>query len=148
MRAIFPDCCAWANGPTTASTKAIIESPTHFRFLISDRRNKNWRHALTKMFSYVFPPIENRQSKIESLDHPIRALQHADGNREIDLLRRFQIDDKLEFRRLLHGKIGGLGALENLVDVMRGALVEVDVVRPVGHETALIGELPRKVNRR
>ena len=30
--------------------------------------------------------------------------------------RRFQIDDELELRRLLHRKIGGLGAFQDLID--------------------------------
>src|SRR5207253_9504499 len=37
------------------------------------------------------------------LNHLIRPRQHIGRNRETDLLRRFQIDDELELRRLLHG---------------------------------------------
>ena len=50
-------------------------------------------------------------------------------------LRRLYVDDELEFRRLFYGKIGGLGAFENLVDVRRGASHEDVEVRPVAHET-------------
>ena len=35
--------------------------------------------------------------------------------------RRLEIDHQLEFRRLLHGKVGGLGAFQNLIDVHGGA---------------------------
>ena len=42
-------------------------------------------------------------------DHLIRPRQHVRWNRQADLLGRFQIDDELELRRLLHREIGGLG---------------------------------------
>jgi hypothetical protein len=47
---------------------------------------------------------------LPSLDHSIRSIQHRLRNRETDLLRCFQIDHQLELLRLLHGKVGGLGA--------------------------------------
>jgi hypothetical protein len=42
------------------------------------------------------------------LDHVIRPRQHVLRNRQVDLLSRFQIDDQLELRRLLHWHIGRL----------------------------------------
>jgi len=38
------------------------------------------------------------------LDQPTRPGQHLRRNRQTDLLRRFQIDDELEFFRLLKGQ--------------------------------------------
>ena len=51
----------------------------------------------------------------------IRPRQHVRRNRQADLLGGFEIDDELELRRLLDGKIGGLGAFQNLVDHRRDA---------------------------
>ena len=48
----------------------------------------------------------------------MRALR---GNRKTDLAGCFQIDDELELLRLLHGKIGGLRAFQNLVHIRSGA---------------------------
>ena len=52
-----------------------------------------------------------------SLDYPIRSRQHVRRYRQADLLGGLEIDDQLELRRLLDGKIGGLGAFQNLVHV-------------------------------
>jgi len=61
--------------------------------------------------------IENRQSKIESLDHLIRSREHGLRNRQADLLCRFEIDNQLEFSRLLHRQVGRLGSLEDSVHI-------------------------------
>ena len=55
----------------------------------------------------------------------IRPRQHIRRNRQADLLRCFQIDHELEFRRLLDRKIGGLGAFKNLVHISGGAPVQI-----------------------
>ena len=62
--------------------------------------------------------LTGEQRRTQLLDHLVRPRQHVRWNRQADLLRRFQIDDEFELRRLLDGQIGGLGALENLVDVI------------------------------
>ena len=56
-------------------------------------------------------------SSLFSLDDLIRPVQNRLRNRQADLLGGLQIDHKLELRRLFHGKIGGLGAFQNLVHV-------------------------------
>jgi hypothetical protein len=45
------------------------------------------------------------------LDHLIRSRQHVWRNPQADLLGCLEIDDQLEFCRLLDGQIGWLGAL-------------------------------------
>src|SRR5262249_30102383 len=69
-----------------------------------------------------------------SLNHFIRPRQHVGRNREADLLGGLQIDDELEFYRLLHGKIGRFSALENLIDIRGGAPEQVGHARAVGYE--------------
>ena len=61
-------------------------------------------------------------------DQLIRSVQHRLRNREPDLPCRLEIDHELKFHRLLHRQIGGLGALEDLVDVNRGAFETFSVV--------------------
>ena len=41
----------------------------------------------------------------------------------MECLGRLQVDDQFELRRLLDGQVGGLGALEDLVDVDRGTAI-------------------------
>ena len=52
------------------------------------------------------------------IDHLSARRHHIRRNREIDLLRSFQIDDELELRRLLDGQIDGLGTFENFIHVV------------------------------
>jgi hypothetical protein len=49
---------------------------------------------------------------LASLDHLIRSCQHIRRNRQADLLRGLQVDDKLEFRRLLQREISGESRLK------------------------------------
>ena len=51
----------------------------------------------------------------------IRPRQHIRWNRHADLLGGLEIDDELEFLRLLDGNVGGLGAFQDLVDKVSGA---------------------------
>src|SRR5262249_43303577 len=57
-------------------------------------------------------------------------------------LRGLEIDDQLEFGRLLHGQVAGLGALQDLVDVRGGTPVEITEARPVRHEAPGLHVLP------
>src|SRR5262249_62411085 len=81
-------------------------------------------------------------------NHLVRPLQHADRNRQADFFRRLEINDEFKLRRLLYRQITGLCALENLIYVVGGLTVQVSVVRPIGHEAALIDKLFLEVNSR
>ena len=48
----------------------------------------------------------------------IRSRQHIRRNRQADLLGGFEIDHELKLLRLLHWKIGGLGAFQDFVHVI------------------------------
>jgi len=56
--------------------------------------------------------------------------------------------DQLELRRLLHREIAGLGALEDLVHIPRGAPDQVYDVRSIGHEPSDVYKLAVFVDRR
>src|SRR2546422_3456951 len=109
IRGTFFDCCALAK--ETAVTKTAISTQIIFVFCI---------------FSFA------------SLDHLVRPREHVGRNRHADLLGRLEIDDELEFCRLLHGKIGWLGALEDLVDISCRTPGQVGEVCPIGHKTTIV----------
>jgi hypothetical protein len=104
MRETFAGCCA-ATGKLSA--KSIAQSVRTVIFLVMFFSALSTRHLTldTRPFS---------------LDHFIRSIQHVRRNRQSDLLRRFQIDDELKLRRLLHWDVAWLSALENLVNVDSG----------------------------
>src|SRR5262249_9391235 len=54
-------------------------------------------------------------------DHLIRPQQQRLRDRQAKRLGRLQINHQLELGRLLDGQVGGLGALEDLIDIDRGA---------------------------
>ena len=54
----------------------------------------------------------------------VSAVEYRLRNRQTNLLGRFQVDHQLEFRWSLDGKIGRLGAFENLIHVRRRAPVK------------------------
>ena len=92
--------------------------------------------------------IQNRKSKIGSLDQFIRPFEHAVRNCQINLFGRLKVNDEFKLRRLLHRQVSRFGAFQDLVHVNSRAPIEVGGVRPIGHETALIDKLLVWVNSR
>ena len=90
------------HGPVAIGT-SDIQSAEHSQF---DVRSPSCR-----------PLADRKIGNRKSLDHLVRPCEHLWRNRQADLLRGLQIDHELEFRRLLDGQVGRLGALENSVDV-------------------------------
>ena len=58
----------------------------------------------------LFHPLLHAGLSRRILDHPIRSRQHIGRDRQAGLLGRSQIDDELEFLRLLHRQVCGLSA--------------------------------------
>src|SRR3990172_5769641 len=58
-------------------------------------------------------PWANKQSS-RSLNNVVSAEEQQLRNREAQGLRRLEIDDQLESRRLLHGQVGGVGGFSDL----------------------------------
>src|SRR5262245_64862410 len=48
-------------------------------------------------------------------DYPVRAMEHRWRDRQLECLGRLQVDDQLEFGRLLDGEVGGFGTFQSLV---------------------------------
>src|SRR5262249_32532894 len=55
-------------------------------------------------------------------------------NREVERLRRLEIEHQIKFRRLLDRQIAGLGALENLVDEQPLSTEHVVIAGGVSHQ--------------
>src|SRR5262249_21949041 len=82
------------------------------------------------------------------LDYLVGAAEDRRRNREAERARGLEVDHQLELRWLLDGKITGLGALENLVHVGRGAPKQIRNVRSIGHKAPGIDTLPEWEHRR
>src|SRR4029434_11163702 len=59
--------------------------------------------------------VRSHDSAAASLDQLVRPREHLPRNRYADFLRLLEIDHQLKLRRLLDGKIGSLGSLEDSV---------------------------------
>src|ERR1043166_6036883 len=68
------------------------------------------------------------------LDDLISPPKERGGDGEAECFGGLEVDDQLELRRLLDGEFGGLGALQDLVDVGRGTPKDISSVRSIGHQ--------------
>ena len=57
-----------------------------------------------------------------------------------------EVDDQLEFRRLLYRKTGGTSEAKNFVDVDGGTAIKVGVVRPIRDQPSGIDVLLRDID--
>src|SRR5215510_12615715 len=69
-----------------------------------------------------------------SFDHLVGSGEHRGRQVEAERLRSLEIDDQLVLGGLLNRQVGGLGALEDLVDVGGGAAIEIVGIGAVTHE--------------
>src|ERR1700746_676545 len=67
--------------------------------------------------AYLVSCIRVRSAPGHSLDHLVGEREQPVGDGEAKRLGRLEVDDKLVSRGLLHGQVGRLGTLENLVDI-------------------------------
>jgi hypothetical protein len=119
--------------------KAMTDSPTHFGFWIADFRlsDRKQRKAVRDLFVICLVP--NQKLKIENpklLDDPICSHQHPLRNGQADLFGCLEIDHQFELGWLLDREIGGLSAFENLVHQYGCAPPQIEVVGPIGHQSA------------
>jgi hypothetical protein len=66
----------------------------------------------------------------------IGAGEHSRRDIEAERLGRFEVYDQFELGRLLHGQVSRFLALQDAVNVSRGAVVLVDRIRPIGDQAA------------
>jgi hypothetical protein len=60
------------------------------------------------------------------------------GSPQEGMMQRLQVDDKLELGRKLNGKIGGVRAPDDLVDVIGCATIRISNARAVTNHSSLI----------
>jgi hypothetical protein len=106
----------------------FCQEADYFRHLINGHCLKGAISGLTQ------------RSKDRALfDHLVGDSQQRRRHGQPERIRRFQIEDQLEFRRLLHRQFGRIGALENAVDIVRRPPED----RP-GRARRTSGRLPRR----
>src|ERR1700704_2084954 len=76
-----------------------------------------------------------------SLDHLIGPLQEGGRDRQAERLCGLEVDDEIELRRLLDGQVGGLGALQDSVNVDCSTSFHLGNIYSVGHEAAWTNEI-------
>src|SRR5262249_25497394 len=127
---IFVGCCAQTG---RQSAKSMAQSVRTVIFLVMFFSALSTRHSTL-------------DTRLLSLDHPVRPRQNIRRNRHTDLLCRFEIDDELELHRLFHWQVGRLAPFKNLVHVGGSAPVNVSEIDPISHESAVLDKLPRTIH--
>ena len=82
------------------------------------------------------------------LNHFIRPKQDRLRDRQVERFGGLEIDDEIEFRRLLDRQVAGLGAFEYLVHVGSAAPKQIGSVRSIGHEAPSLDILSESVHSR
>src|SRR5262245_31018612 len=82
-----------------------------------------------------------------SFDHLVGAGEQRRWNVKAEYFGGDQVDDQVEFGRLLHWYVGRLRPAQNLVDILGGAPEKVREVWPIGHQTSRFDILPLNGNR-
>src|SRR5215475_15867401 len=111
------------------------------------RNPRHWQLAVLVMAT--LPEIPT------SLGHRARLFDHLVGereqhrrNRQAERLGGLQIDDEIEFNRLLDRQIGRLRSAQNPVNITSGAPELVNKVYSIGHQTSRFNIVTRAVHRR
>ncbi len=81
-------------------------------------------------------------------NHLGRLIENIRRNRDAELLGRLEVDDQVELRRLLYGKICRFRTLEDLGYVGGYSAVQMQTIPAVGHEPSFFHKLNPMVNRR
>src|SRR4029453_12363282 len=83
-----------------------------------------------------------------SLDYLVGAGEQRRRNFDAERPGRGQVDDEIEFGRLLDRDVGGLYAFKDLVDIIARAPEQVREVWSIGRQTSCFDVLPKVIHRR
>jgi hypothetical protein len=83
-----------------------------------------------------------------SLDYHVGAGEQSWRHLKAERLGGFEVDDKLEFRRLFDRDVGRLRTAQNLVHIVCRAPEQIREVWSIRHQTSRFGELADDVSRR
>src|SRR5260370_29259353 len=99
----------------------------------------SWRKG-----SFIFEP----PSRFASLDQLVREYQDKGRDIQTEGFGSREIDDELEFGRLLHRQFGRLRPAQNPINILGGAPELVRKAWPIGHETSPYNVITRALHRR
>src|SRR5262245_7192530 len=75
---------------------------------------------------------------MDLLDYLIRPLQERRRDREAEGFGGLEVDDQIELRDLLEGKISRLCTLQDLINVVSSASIQLPVVWRVSEQSAIL----------
>ncbi len=93
-------------------------------------------------------PLAELSGRAGSLDHLVGTLQQRLGHGETERPGGLEVDDQLEFARLLKWQISGFGTLQDFTSVNAFQMIHRRQVRSVAEETASIDMTPPFIDRR
>src|SRR5215472_5951875 len=94
------------------------------------------------------PLVRSLPDWTASFDHLVGAGDERGWYGEAKHLGGSEVDYHFELGRLLNWKIGRLGALENLVDIVSSTPRQVSEIRPVGDEATSCHKFSNSMKRR
>src|SRR5690348_13221696 len=86
-----------------------------------------------------------KQKPPASFDYLVGACKQGGWHFEAERLGNLEVDDQFELGGLLDRQVGGLYALEDLIDEAGGTVVEIRIVHAVAQQPAQLHELARRV---
>jgi len=81
-------------------------------------------------------------SECHLLGHLVRPKQQQRRDRQAERLRGLEVDDELELGWLLDWEVTGVRALQDLVDIGRGATIQVGPQRTVRNQPSGTSDVP------
>ena len=113
-----------------------------------DRQCPLYPQKRTSGLSRGMSALCHKRTLPTSFDDLVGNSHHARWNGEAKRLGGLEINDQLELRRLQHGQVGGLLALENPASVDADLTVRIREAGSVAHQAAGLGVLAQLINRR
>jgi len=102
--------------------------------------------SATPKWSALMSALGHKQTSADLFDHLVGAGEQRGRNGNSKGFGCLEIDDQLEFRRLLDRKVGGLLTLEDAIDIGCGAAEQIGALNSVGDQASAPGELRNRID--